>query len=466
MKKLLFCLCLFGNLSAFAQHKVTFEVEELSKPEGLVRMQSYREVWERLILSDVELRPFEVEENNINYPFDILARSEAPDSLIYSKYNPFFNGMYGAYAEHRPFVLSPDMIWLLISQGFARHVKANQDSLRHCFVDFSGKLSLIVEADMRPEDPAFPWERTLCGFTGQIEKYTGKKLAGLLTGDFSTTTPSERIASEVTVMEAVKPYFEFIVMYIVCGIPEITLEGTPGDWKKVLNKARKLKEYGLEWWISELEPLLEEFVKASKGEVDKAFWRNMFKYHSQEKYGAPEIIDGWIVKFFPYDKDGKRNNLERLEGRDCLPSEIVKVDLKFLEVRDGEAVETPLELWAGFVGLEQNKDNFALRPRIGWMVRKKDVRNRGLKSKLEADADSGISIRVKEFPAVLLELKKIRKLEIAFVDEIDIPDELAAVQIKLLMLSGKITEEGVERIRRLFPDTAIQINGNRISERQ
>ena len=61
MKKLLFCLCLFGNLSAFAQHKVTFEVEELSKPEGLVRMQSYREVWERLILSDVELRPFEVE---------------------------------------------------------------------------------------------------------------------------------------------------------------------------------------------------------------------------------------------------------------------------------------------------------------------------------------------------------------------------------------------------------------------
>ena len=84
MKKLLFCLCLFGNLSAFAQHKVTFEVEELSKPEGLVRMQSYREVWERLILSDVELRPFEVEENNINYPFDILARSEAPDSLIYS----------------------------------------------------------------------------------------------------------------------------------------------------------------------------------------------------------------------------------------------------------------------------------------------------------------------------------------------------------------------------------------------
>lgn len=267
---------------------------------------------------------------------------------------------------------------------------------------------------MRPEDPAFPWERTLCGFTGQIEKYTGKKLAGLLTGDFSTTTPSEPNCFRGDGHGSGEALFRIYRDVYSLRDSRNNARRYPGDWKKVLNKARKLKEYGLEWWISELEPLLEEFVKASKGEVDKAFWRNMFKYHSQEKYGAPEIIDGWIVKFFPYDKDGKRNNLERLEGRDCLPSEIVKVDLKFLEVRDGEAVETPLELWAGFVGLEQNKDNFALRPRIGWMVRKKDVRNRGLKSKLEADADSGISIRVKEFPAVLLELKKIRKLEIAF----------------------------------------------------
>ena len=75
MKKLLFCLCLFGNLSAFAQHKVTFEVEELSKPEGLVRMQSYREVWERLILSDVELRPFEVEEYKLSVRHPCQKRS-------------------------------------------------------------------------------------------------------------------------------------------------------------------------------------------------------------------------------------------------------------------------------------------------------------------------------------------------------------------------------------------------------
>ena len=224
------------------------------------------------------------------------------------------------------------IIWLLISQGFARHINANQESMRNELVDFSGKLSLIIREDKKLEDPALSWEEIFPQFTEQISQYTGNHLTELLTCNFSTTTSLEKVASEITIMEAVKPYFEFIIIRIVCGIPEITLEGTPEDWEKLLHKARGLKEYKLDWWISELEPLLEEFVKASKGEVNKDFWRNMFKYHSQKRYGAPNIIDGWIVKFFPYDKEGKRNNLQQLEGRNCLPDEIVKVDVKYQEV--------------------------------------------------------------------------------------------------------------------------------------
>ena len=169
--------------------------------------------------------------------------------------------MYQAYANHRPFVLSPDMIWLLINQGFARHVNANQESMRDLFVDFSGKQSLIVKANKKLEDPTLSWEEIFPQFTNQISNHTGSNLVETLTCNFSTTTSLEKVASEITIMETMKPYFEFIVMYIVCGIPEITLEGTPEDWEKVLDKARRLKEYKLEWWISELEPLLEEFVK-------------------------------------------------------------------------------------------------------------------------------------------------------------------------------------------------------------
>ena len=210
---------------------------------------------------------------------------------------------------------------------------------------------------------------------------------------------------------------------------------------------------------------MQEFVKASKGDINKEFWQNMFKYHSQKKYGAPNIIDGWIVKFFPYDKDDKRNNLKQLEGGKNLPNEIVKVDVKFLEADKDSIIETELEFWSGFIGLEQNTDNFALRPQIGWMVRKKDINDSGLEKKLRLDAQrdnsgfyNGISLKVKEFPIILLKLDNIKNLQLQFKDEIDIPDELSKVKIGKLDLSGKITQEGIERIKKLFPTTIIRIN--------
>lgn len=265
MKNILFGLLISCSVPIFAQNGITFKVEKLSKPEELLHLNSQDDIYKSLILSYMDIEPYEIKKKHIEIPYHIIAKSQSPDSLVSFGPNSFFNGMYQAYADHRPFVLSPDMIWLLISQGFARHINANQESMRNNLVDFSGKLSLIVRADKKLEDPTFSWEEIFPQFTKQISEHVGNHLTELLTCNFSTTTSLEKVASEITIMEAVKPYFEFIIIRIVCGIPEITLEGTPEDWEKVLQKARSLKEYKLEWWISELEPLLEEFVKASKG---------------------------------------------------------------------------------------------------------------------------------------------------------------------------------------------------------
>ncbi len=463
MKNSLLLLSMLCCMSAFAQKGITFEVEKLSKPEKLLSTKPYEEVYKSLILSDIKAFPYELEKGNIQVPFNIIAKSEAPAELVCFNYSSFFDGMYRAYADHRPFVLSPDMIWLLISQGFAQHVDAHKEEMRHYFTSSEGKLSLIVQADKKLDDASLSWEEVLAGFNEQIRKHAGDDLVELLTCNFSTTTSLERIASEITIMKTVEPYFEFILMYIACGIPEITLEGTPEDWEKVADKTRQLKQYGLDWWISELEPLLKQFVKASKGQVDKKFWRNMFKYHSQKRYGAPNIIDGWIVKFFPYDKHGERNSLKQLKGSNDLPEEIVKVDVEYQEVYNDTVIKTPLEIWAGFIGLEQNVESFALRPQIGWMVRKKDVAQSGIKSKLEADARTsdvggGIHLKVKEFPTILLQLKEIKKLELHFVGDIQIPDEFAKVKVGKMILHGSITEEGIKRIKQLFPYTDVVIN--------
>ena len=472
MKRKILILLICLPLSVFAQKGITFQVEELSKPKRLLDLNSSDELSKILILWESYRYP-EIEEYK-DYPFNIVAKSQLPDSLVEFGYHSFFQGMDAAYADHRPFVLSPDMIWLLISQGFAQHINANPEKMRHHFADFSGKLSLIIKTnEIKLDNPDSNWEKIFPEFTKQIAKHTGKEIINLLSSDFTTTTAIERVAFEITIMEAMKSFFEFKAMY-ACGIPEITLRGTPKDWQKILDKTKQLKKYDLEWWITELDPVLEEFVNASKGKINKPFWINMYKRHSpypsEDNYGAPDTIDGWIVKFFPYDIGGNRNNLKNIEtGHNefggNLPNEIVKVDLEYIDATTG--ITTPLELWAGFFGLEQNKENFALTPKIGWLIRKKERIERDLVQQFKSYSENigHIDIRVKEFPIELLSLTEIESLSIEFISEINIPNEFANVKMDYLNLSGQITKSGIERIIKMFPDTRIVINGKIINDK-
>jgi hypothetical protein len=69
-----------------------------------------------------------------------------------------------------------------------------------------------------------------------------------------------------------------------------------------------------------------------------------------------------------------------------------------------------------------------------------------------------ILIRVNQFPKFLLGIKKFKSLEIDFIDKIDIPDDFKDVEIENLILSGKIDEAGIKRIKGLFPNTDVIIN--------
>ena len=458
-------LILFLTLSStsWAQKQITFKVETLVPPTKLLPRVASSNIYNNMIVSEAGLSNYEVLQQKKPFEYNIVSKSKDTDSLVTFGQHPFFNGMYQAYADHRPFVLSPDMILLLLDQGFARHVKFNAEALRKYFVTHTGKLSLvIVNNRIKLDNPSSPWEEVFEGFEKEIKKHTSKDLVKTLTADFTTTTPVSRIATQTALMESVKPYFEFVHIYVSCGIPEITLEGTTRDWERVLEKATFMEKYELSWWIDSLEPLLKEFIKASKGEIDKDFWRNMFKYHTLKVYGSPKVIDGWIVKFYPYNNDGKRNNLNELRGSSMLPSEVLKVDMIHSEIKNGVPVTTPLELWSGFIGLDQNEKTFALKPIMGWMVRKKDnLLSRTLIEKFKEGATEpfeGIYIRVDTIPKELFLIPKIDKLSIDFINEINIPDDLSKIEIAGLNLTGKISATGIERIRKLLPKTRLNIN--------
>jgi len=477
MKSFLITIFLFSTfIVCQAQQAKVIEVEDLKPPAQLLQVDSYQHILEGLIRVDSSGEDALPSQQKAPV-YGIVAKSQMSEKLVDMGYHPFFEGMYHAYASHRPYTLSPDIVWLLICQGFSQHVNNNAETLRHLFVDFEGKLSLVVTSNqITLDDPNSPWEDVFPEFSKKISENTSKELTETLTADFTTTTPITKIASQITLMDAMKPYFNFMVIYFGCGIPKVTIEGTPEDWQKVLDKTEALRRYKLDWWVDKMEPVLNKILAASKGEVDKAFWQDMFKYHSAGKCGSPAIVDGWVAKFFPYDKFGKRNGLDSVSMYRTLPNEMVKVDLDYEKLMpSGEVEKTPLELWAGFVGLEQDDETFGLKPQIGWMIRKKgagasakylaelkkensesDVGPNGLSNSVMGGM--GIMITVKTIPDELLQIGHIRKLTVYFVDGIQIPDEMSKIKIDSFEMHGKIDQVGIDKICKMFPNTYLIIN--------
>lgn len=459
MKRIALSLLCLLPVFLFGQKSLTFKIEKLEPPKEILKAESKFEIFSKLLLLDANLTKEVAQKNNFDPLKQIVASYKAPQSFVNFGFHSFFDGMYHAYAEHRPVVLSPDMIWLLISQGFAQHVNNNAEQLRKYFVKYSGQLTLMVRNDsIDLKNPQSPWESVFPVFADAIANHTGKELVNNLTSNFSTTTPATKIASQITVMNAMKKYFNYVVLIIGCGIPEVTIEGTTKDWNSVLQKAQSLKKYELGWWINEIEPLLQQFVNASKNKIDKDFWRNMFKYHKNGIYDS-KAIDGWFIKFFPYDKNGKRNNLDSLSGSWNLPDEITKTDLLHVAVNpDGTVTKTPLELWAGFTGLIQNEKTFALRPEIGWLVKRKDSINQAVIQDFKEKAANEIHIRVNEIPDEIFEIPYIKTLKIDFIENIMIPEKIKKVKIDNLYLKGKISLAETGRVKKLLPDTKLIIN--------
>jgi Domain of unknown function (DUF4419) len=73
----------------------------------------------------------------------------------------------------------------------------------------------------------------------------------------------------------------------------LSFAGCLEDWVHIREKAEHLKQYGLEWWLDVLLPVLDQFVMAAQGSPDKAFWRSMCNMHGLSSvYSEP--VSGWI----------------------------------------------------------------------------------------------------------------------------------------------------------------------------
>jgi len=291
--------------------------------------------------------------------------------------HPLIAALHGAFTTHRPVTLSPDIIWLTMTQGLATHINQNSESLRRQFVSHDGKLTIKVRRDdFIKGSPENPWPEVFSAFSDQIHDYIGDSY-DLIVADFSTTGALERAASEVVLLDSMQSYFEY-ELHTLCGIPTITLEGTVADWESIASRVEKFSEFGLEWWISSLRPILKQFVNAAAGQVDEDFWDSVYKYHGSKGSGSP-YVSGWVSRFFPYlrDRSGTSTRNQWIDAppsrsgpsREEFPNTASKAPFKWIVGLPLEDTTYKMEFIGGLIGVAQCPDTFTLRPEIGWAVR-------------------------------------------------------------------------------------------------
>jgi hypothetical protein len=229
---------------------------------------------------------------------EVLVRARSHESLHVIDHGPthaLLGAVHVAFAQHRPLVLSPDAIWLTIAQGIAHHVRLNADRLRSRLVRHQGTKALEVRVGSIPEDAA-GWSAAIPLFRAALATEIGDGRARLFECAFSTSTEIDLIASQVVLMDAYSPFFDYWMM-CVCGIPSITLTGTVEDWRAIRHRVDVIAELDLEAWCTSLRPILDHFVRAAEGKPDRKWWQRILK--PAEAYGG-EVVTGWIARLYPY----------------------------------------------------------------------------------------------------------------------------------------------------------------------
>lgn len=272
-------LLLFA-LASVSQAQITFSV----CPDVQASTNRYRQV-EAIAIAAVKCPGLE-------------ACSHDRETRVFLANHGFAETAVRAYNQHHPLEISPDAVWLTLMQGVALHIRNHPEKLRDRFVTHEGKETVTVRRDDFVKGSfENPWPEVTPVWIKQMEKTLKPGVKENMLPSFSTTGPVESMAFQVTFMSGLENYYAGL-MKTMCGIPSITLTGTPDDWRLIRKQAAGFEAYEMGWWTDDLLPILDQFVAASEGRADPDFWNRMIM-DTPRSSGGP-YLSGWMMKMFPY----------------------------------------------------------------------------------------------------------------------------------------------------------------------
>lgn len=319
---------------------------------------------------------------------EIVAADGAADHSLVS-------AVYLAFSEHRPLVLTPDIIWLTLAQGFAHHINNHAEALRSTIVSHKGKVTLKAMAFELGTSQN--WSDVIQQWSDKIQTQIPADLSQLMICDFSTTTPITRTVSQVVMMDAFQQYFDYELLFI-CGIPTMTVKGSLQDWTRIRERLDVMAGFHLDWWTDRLKPICDAFIATVQGAPSQTFWKHIFS--PQEVYGG-KVITGWLADLFPYIKDHLtqaptvRNPIlsiprTHLTTEHGLSPKRLPVGLSQAPFTIRAGTPRAMELMAGFMGVQQDAATGQLEPLIGWAVLEADAMSQ-LLTRLASTASTEVS---------------------------------------------------------------------------
>ena len=366
-----------------AIESITFEVEKGLKPmTNSLYNQNIKEIFSNLFEKRKKVlnKKFRLVYANENEPLRILHYKFDTNETEFSNYGKksLIYGLAFAYNNHFPINVSPDMIWILILQGYSRFMDKYSELVREKYVNFEGKKTIFLylfgkTIDMATEED---WSRLLYECTEKISDFIGKEAILNLQSDFSTTNEATLLVSQTSIMSAMKNYFVYKGICGSCGISKIILEGTLEDWEKIKTKLNYLSKIGLNWWTKHLIPIIDNIIKTKKYYQKNMilndelihFWKNMIKIKDKYDVYVPDVFNGWIIKFFPNYNEDLPKLYDELKEED-IPDQIISCPLEILEVgKDGFKTNYKCDIASGFFGIIQDEKSLAVKPVIGYAI--------------------------------------------------------------------------------------------------
>ena len=363
---------------------ITFKVEKgLKKPSEYLKKTGMKNILANLfkrrkkMIDNKTGREIQL---NANEPLEIFHYNLDTDEqeIFNAGKTSLIQGLIAAYKNHYPITISPDMIWILIMQGFSRFMEKYENLVRERFVNFTGKKDLKLERlQYSPYNASKEvWDGIIKEFVQKIGNNVGKEVVDNLECDFSTTSAVAKVTSQVCIMSAMKQYFTYRVLMAGCGISSITLEGSIKDWEKIKSKLEFLSTKALKWWTKHLIPIIDNIITTKKyystyGQLNQElidFWKGMIRLKGEGDLYDPHMINGWIVKFIPNLRGEKPTIYEELLETN-VPDQIIScpMEITWLSMQ-GKRVDFSCSLFSGFYGMVQDKKTFNVKPVIGYAI--------------------------------------------------------------------------------------------------